>query len=429
MRTQLIGWGKRIVVRAVALLIVLSMGAPLLAGCAGLGYSTPEPVELNFVYIDKIADYQPLAEKFQKEHPNITIKLTTASAREDQGRDLMEKAAEADVMRMPVTNISSEMTKAFMPLDSLLSTNQSFPQDDLFPGTLEGLRSDGKQLGLPAGTNPFVVYYLPTKFAASGVQPPPANWTLEDFVSIAQALNNPDTTQIGTGRYGYGYCTYPTFPDVALFTYLFGGRLFDSLVQVSRPTLNDRGNVETLAWFASLKNDLGLIPDGRSPREVGALVYRSGCGLWVDWLDKSNFGVEGAPEAEPLPLPRHVASMNIASQDGYFILGRTEHPDEAFLWATFLMKEQTASGRLIPPLKTSIDSKEYEARTSKGILAVARSLPEQTVVLSMEMMRSERFGQVLSFFAEAADKVMNGEQEAQFSLDQAQQKAEAIFNQ
>ena len=418
MRKPILGW----VGCVTALLVLVS----LLAGCGGLAFSTPEPVELTFVYFEHAADYQPLADAFHSKYPHITVKLDPASP-QGGGRALLEKAAAADVLRMPVMNIPGELAAAFLPLDTMLSTSQGFPQADLFPGTLEGLRIDGKQIGLPAGTNPFVVYYLPRKFAAAGIRPPAPNWTLDDFVSTAKAIHNTDPSAVSTDRFAYGFCTYPSFPDVALFTYLFGGGLVDNLVQISQPTLNDPGNVESLAWYASLKNDLGLIPSLNSPRDVGALVYRQGCGLWVDWLDKSTFGPEGAPEAEPLPLPRHIASMNIASQDGYFLLSRTEHPDEAFLWARFLMEEQAASGRLIPPLRASVESREYAGRVPESILSVARGLPEQTLVISLEMTRNERFGGVLELFGQAALKVINEAGDAQFTLDEAQQQAEERF--
>lgn len=400
--------------------------AALLAGCAGLSFSTPEPVELTFSFAANAADYQPLVEAFQSQHPNITVQLNAVTASMGQV-DIASLAADSDVIRLSASVVDEEALEGFLPLDSLISTNPNFPQDKLFSGSLDALKYNGKLVGLPAGINPFVVYYSPKKFAAAGVQPPAAGWTLDDFVAAAKAVHNPDSSLIGTDSYAYGFCTHPALSDSALFTYIFGGRLFDSLVQVSQPTLNDPGNVAALAWYGSLRTDLELTPPTRNVREVGALVYRNGCGMWIDWLDKSTFGPEGAPEAQPLPLPSHVAEFNIAQLDGYFIQAKSEHPEEAFLWASFLMEQQAASGLLIPPVKTALDKPEYAARVSAGTLNVARSLPEQTIFLSMDMFRNERFGSVLQFFSQATQKVIDVEASPLDALDAAQQQAEQVF--
>jgi multiple sugar transport system substrate-binding protein len=398
----------------------------VLAGCGGLGLSTPEPVELTFSYLENAADYQPLVEAFQTQHPYITIKLTEISS-PGGGGGSPTWTTEGDVVRMPSIAVSEDMAEAFLPLDTLISTDQKFPQDGFFSGSLDALKYDGKLIGLPAGLNPFVVYYLPKKFAAAGVQPPAAGWTIEDFVSVATAVHNPDETLIGTDRYAYGYCTHPVLSDSALFSYIFGGRLFDSLVQITQPTLNDPGNVAALAWYGSLKTELELVPPSRNVREVGALLYRNSCGLWIDWLDKSTFGPGGAVEAEPLPLPHGVTEFNIATQDGYFISRASEHADEAFLWASFLMQQQSASGRLIPPMKQALNTPEYAARAAQSVVNVARSLPEQTVILGIEMARNQRFGNVLEYFAAASQKVIEGEASAQTALDEAQLQAEQSF--
>jgi multiple sugar transport system substrate-binding protein len=413
-------WGKRFLLS----MLILAF----LAGCSGLSFGpTSEPVTLKFSFFKNVADYETLAAEFQKQHPNITIELHPAEYSYNGGQLLAVEAGSMDAIRIPSSMIPAELSSAFLPLDSQISSAKNFPQDDLFPGSLEGLKLNGKQVGLPAGIDPFVVFYSPQKFSAMNIPTPPPNWTLEEFVNTAEAANHPDDAQIGSEKFGYGFCSHPTFTDGAIFTYLFGGGLFDSLTVISRPTLNERANVQALDWYAGLKNNKGLIPDRENPREVGMLVARSGCGLWIDWLDRSTFGRYGPEDATPLPLPAYNKAFNIATLDGYFILAKSEHPEESWQWISFLIGKQEASGSLIPPLTSQINSQEYATRANKGTLSVARSLPPQMVVLGIEMYRNQRFGKVLELFTQATTQVFKGEKDAQIALDEAQQQAEDVF--
>ena len=402
--------------------------AALLAGCSGLSLGVPdEPVTLRYLYIKDVANVEPLAKEFQRQHPNITIQLEPLEREFDGIRNLESRIAGADAIRLSVTMIPEAVASGFLPIDLQVSTAKDFPQSDIYPGALEGLKMNGKLVGLPAGINPFVVYYSPRKFAAAGVQPPPPNWTLDEFVTTAMAINNTGEALIGTDRYIYGFCSHPMFTDGAIFTYLFGGGLFDSLTLVSRPTLNQRANVDALNWYAGLKTDMGIIPDRENVRGVGELLARSNCGFWIDWLDHANFANLGPDDATPLPLPAYHEQFNVATLDGYFIFAKSEHPEEAWQWISFLMGQPAAAGILVPPLQSQIDSQEYAARADAARVTVARSLPPQMVVLGMEMFRNERFGNVLELFSQAATQVFKGEKDAQNALDAAQMQAEDIF--
>lgn len=400
----------------------------VLAGCSGfsLGESR-EPVTLRFLYIKDVAEYEPLAAEFHRQHPNITIKLEPLEMDFNGIRNLETRAEGADVIRISVTMLPEELVDEFLPIDLQILTAADFPQSDLYPGTLEALKLNGKQVGLPAGINPFVVFYSPQMFANAGVQPPPPNWTLEEFVATAIAINNTSEALVGTDRYIYGFCSHPVFTDGAIFTYLFGGGLFDSLTMISQPTLNQKANVEALDWYARLKTDMGIIPPRDNVRGVGELMARSNCGFWIDWLDRANFGSIGPLDAMPLPLPAYQKQFNVATLDGYFIFAKSENPEEAWQWVRFLMEQPTASGVLVPSLQSLIESQEYSERANAATVAVARSLPPQMVVLGMEMFRNERFGRVLQLFSQATTQVFKGEKEPQKALDDAQMQAEDIF--
>lgn len=410
--------------RTLELALVMS----LLTSCAGFSFNMDgEPVELTFVYLEQAADYAPQAAAFHDQHPNITIKLDPVARGRDTERVFAQKMADADAIRFPVFGVNDEILSTFLPLDMEITTSSDFPKEDLFPGSLEGLQMNGKQLGLPAGLIPYVVWYSPAKFNAAGVQPPSADWTLEDFVETAMEVHNAGDAAISSPTFAYGICSHPFLPDGAIFTYLFGGGLFDSMYQISAPTLNRQENIDALSWYVSLRNDFGLMPDTDRVQNVGQLVARSGCGFWLDWLDRSTFGGLGPEDAVPLPLPSYHKRFNVTTLDGYFILNHSLHPEEAWQWIEFLMQDQAASGQLIPPLQSAINSGEYEQRASRTVLNVARSLPQETVILGFEMYRNQKFGTALELFSQASVQVFNGTTSAESAMDSIQQQAEQLF--
>lgn len=413
------GWSK------IGLLLLALTLLASLPGCAGLPFGVKvEPVKLRFAYMENAADYAPLADAFHKENPHITVELVPVPLAGNSVRSLATYASQADAIRLPSMVIQEEVAQVLLPLDTMISADLEFPQAELFPNTLESLRLDGKQVAIPAGINPYVFFYNTERFAAAGVQPPTANWTIEDFVNIAMSMNSPDKT----GGVTFGFCTYPTFMDSIMFSYLFGGGILDDLYQPTMPTLNDPANVEALGWYSSLLTDFQLLPpDPLSARAVGMFIAQGNCAFWMDTLNRGAFGRFGDVKAEPLPLPAYNAAFNVAELDAYAVIAASAHPEEAYQWITFLMQQQEASGSLIPPVQALATDPEYTARVSTGAAGVAQSIGDHTVMLGLEMYRDSRMGPVIELYARAAEQVMMEQVDAQTALDQAQIEAEARF--
>lgn len=394
-----------------------------LTGCSGFTLpSSREPVTVRFAFIDGIADYGTLAEAYEKEHTNITIELIPLDLN-NLGAD--PRIAETDAIRLPIEAVQDEFAAAFLPLDSLIETDRNFPQADLFPGALEALRLDGKQVGLPAGLNPFVINYSQAKFKIAGLEPPSPGWTLEDFILSATSIH--DISQPGDVRFTYGLCTSPESPDSVMIAYLFGGGLVDNPYQPTRPTLNSTENLEALTWYASLKNDFGIVPDVRNTGEIYRLRSGIRCGYWMDWMDRAFYMSDGMDDTRMLPLPAYRAPFAAVNMDGYYILNQSEHPDETYAWLRYLMGQQRAAGQLIPPLPKLIQSQDYAGRVNPAVLAIAENLPDQAIILGLEFYRDQQLVQVLELFIQATMQVMSGEVDPATALQNAQQQAESAF--
>jgi ABC-type glycerol-3-phosphate transport system substrate-binding protein len=406
-----------------------------LPGCSGLAGLGQEPVTVTFVYFDTAADYGPLAEAFHQKNPNITIKLDPVQVNVGGGggnpeQALAQKLETADAVRVSSTMISADMAKSLLPLDTYITTDKNFPQEELFSGTLEGLKVGGKQLGIPAALNPYVVYYDPAMFKAKGVTPPVAGWTVEDFMTTAMAMNNSDESLVGTPEYAYGFCSTPQFSDSIMFAYIFGGGIFDNVSSPTTPTLNLPENIESLTWYAGLRNEFGIMPTSNEARDVGQLIVRSNCGFWMDWLDRSSFGRwMNDRDLAALPLPNYKSQFTVSTLDAYSILAKSEHADETWKWLSYIIQQPTAAGALVPPLRSIIASDEYAHLAKADVLAVARSMPAQAIVLGMEVYQDERLGKAVELYTQATAKVLDKESDAKMALDEVQKQAEQTFGQ
>ena len=215
-----------------------------------------------------------------------------------------------------------------------------------------------------------------------------------------------------------------------MFAYIFGGGIFDNITSPTMPTLNSPANIESLNWYASLRNEFGIMPASTDTRQVGELIVRSNCGFWMDWLDRSSFGRwMNERNLSALPLPNYGSPFSVATLESYSIMAASLHPDETWKWLRYIMEQPTASGNLVPPLRSIISTDEYANRAARDVLSVARAMPQETLVLGVEMYQDSRLGMVLELYGSAAAKVLNKDMDAMTALDLAQQEANKAFGQ
>jgi len=409
--------------------------ALLLGGCTTLSSPLPtaEPVVIRFVVIGEAEGIPALIETFQKENPKISIQLETMNFfRQNEGESFADLIGEIDVLRSDMRFLSPEALGAFLPLDALIEAEATFQKDDLFPGTLEAFRLDGVQLGVPAGLNPYVAFYDSVLFERAGVQPPSINWTLDDFLNAAKAVNNQTPESFSAGSLAYGVCSSPRSFDPIVLAYLFGGGLFDDFDTPTQPTLNTPENVAALEWYVALKRVHNLFPpDEGNTGGFGAGTASQGtlCGLWLQWFDSGIQERVGMHEIKMLPLPIYSDRFNVVWVDGYHIPSMSKHPQEAWKWISFLVKNQAASGDLVPPMRSQIESIDYAQRVSASALAVARSLGPETRVLKYSLFSRSGLGNAYALFLQAVDQSMTQGILPDVALDEAQVEAEKIMAQ
>lgn len=399
-----------------------------------LPQQSDKEVNIRFVYLAGSADYQSLASAFHQQHPNITIDLVAIPQLEDMYTRFQTEIANADVFRAPVRWLGDDQVQHLLPLDHLLAIDKQFPHSDLFPGSLKPLQANGKQMGIPAGLETAAIFYNPKKFEDAGIQPPGPDWTLDEFLQAAVSINN----QKDARRFTYGFCSNPNAgDDFAFFSYLFDGGMFYSNARPTRPTLNRRENVNALIWYTSLKTDYGILPDVSNSYQMTSRIAGQYCGFWMDTASRVNFGgetvyglVSDPFPVKMLPLPAHIGQYPGAAVEDYSILASSQNAPAAWEWIKYLVGQPAAAGKLIPPLKTQVFSKDNPYGLSTDLLAVASRLPENPILYPLDGMlrgNQQAVNQTAEIFHQAVVQVFNGEAGAQAALDLAQAKAEQVF--
>jgi ABC-type glycerol-3-phosphate transport system substrate-binding protein len=405
---------------------------------------TPAPVTVRFAFRANVANYLPLADAFHEKYPNITVELLSqrspASQNQEQTLGSLSltqlKMQSVDAFRDTVPYLpSASLQTEFLPLDEYIAAYKAFPAADLLPGLMEMTKIAGRQIALPAGVNPIVAYYDAARLRKANIKTPSVAWTLDDFLSVAQAANNQSAPGSRNADYVYGFCSDPMSVDPVAITYLMGGQLVDNLQNPTRPTMNSAANQRAVQWYASLRTLHGVTPDLQQLRSVyGRGIYEpialGRCGVWLGFygdLGGRAWGTLWLGEPVMMPLPRAQASFNAASVDGYYILRQAAHPQEAWLWLSYLLEHEQAAGLQMPARRSHIESQSFANRVTPDVVAVARSLPANTLIVGIGSPQS--LGALVMGYLKAVDQVVRGETDVNTALAAAQSGAQRLFGQ
>ena len=412
-------------------LVSLVMVAFLLASCAQLEaqFNPPEPVTISFAYAGRESDYEQLAAQFQEKYPHITVELKAINPGRSGGSSvLLSQFQQVDVIRANVAFLDPSQISEIQPLDEFLSIDKSFDSNDFFPGLLEAAQIEQKQMALPAGVDPMVMFYENTRFKIAGVTPPGPDYTLDEFLTIATAVNNQVEPAAGDS-YSVGFCSSPASSDPLVFAYLFGGKIFDRIDRPTRLTLNDPANIEAVEWYARLWSEYKITPPafaGGNP--TYEYLNKTWCGFWMNLYDTALYFGANTTEMRMLPLPRARAPFSYALWDAYFLTRSSAHPQEAWNWMSFLLSRQEASLRQIPPLRSQVNDSAFAQRVSADALAVARGMPDETYFYNLaEVVAGGRQFRMMEIFSMAVQQVVDGNVDAKTALDAAQTEGEKLF--
>ncbi|MBA2724469.1 MAG: extracellular solute-binding protein [Actinobacteria bacterium] len=318
-------WNRRVVVAGVAAL--------LLAPACGLfesgGGSSEEPgtvvVMLPSDNPGDIQARQALAEAFMKQHEDIPVKIQVIPAEGYDQKVFTSIAAgePPDIFGSGDVIIPTIVSKNYaLDLNTLIE-KEDYDLSSFYPQVLDGLRFDGKLVGLTDNWDTQVMYYNRELFDKAGLDYPDGTWTWDDFVSNAKQLTEGEGPEKVFGAV-HGTWFVPIFDAV----WSFGGEVFSE--DGSECLLDSKESVAGVQAVADLIEE-GLSPtpeqlEGQSPTQL----LLSGRAAMV--IDAGRWGAfelqEGRVDWAVAPLPKGPAGRQNFFHLGMFAIARNSDSKE-----------------------------------------------------------------------------------------------------
>ena len=374
---------------------------------------------VDWADLDEIPLQEEAIAEFKRLHPSIDILYEPNPGRQYEQKLLTALAADAppDVFLLDSKLIPSFTNKKIL-LDLMgwleplaIDTSQWF-------GSVMNIARRGDALyAFPKGFTPLVMYYNKTLLRASGLPPPPEDWTWDDYLSYAHALTR-DTDHDGTAdQYGTVFVNYYFY--WIPWVWSAGGDVVGPDGTASSGFLNSNATEEALQFLIDLRTRHRVSPDIGSWAQAGktgatqALFINGNVGMMVDghWRMPKflQYIREGTLDIGVAPLPRHSSGrkVNVMYESGWCVPVGTRHRREAVILAAFMAGETAsrirASRQLEIPATVAVAREVVEADPT-GL--------ERAFVREVEYCRQpwgsrlERFTEIEWVLQDAVDEVM-----------------------
>jgi multiple sugar transport system substrate-binding protein len=389
-------------------------------------------VTLRFLYRQNTVKMDALLTEFQEEYPWITVEGVPVDRYSGQIESLV-RGGNVDLFRDESMALTMAGQGLLRPLDDVQMGDWSEIRSDYIRGSWQALNIRGQQWGVPAGLDLLVAYVNSDQTQALNVSVP-EDWTMFDMLGVANTLNYPEGLPHDATRRLFGFCTAPDGMDPIILIYLFGGSIVDDINAPTRATLDDPATIEAVNWYVDLFQRYGVAPDRELVRRafsqggVYEAAMRGHCGVWMGWY--SGRGGMDSPYRwttgwRMLPLPREHTHLALADVEGYYITASSPHPEEALLLIRFLSERWEAAGQRIPPRRSMIQSAAYERAVGPDVIAIARSLPDELMMIPVDM--SPALARVGELTMVSVNRIIMEGLDAESVLAEAQRQAESAL--
>jgi multiple sugar transport system substrate-binding protein len=274
---------------------------------------------------------------------------------------------------------------ATLDLQPLIDADATFRLADYPPALLAPFRQGDGLYGLPAGVDFRVLHYNRTAFAAAGVAPPSATWTLEDLLAAAQQLTRGSGT---TKQYGFAMTGDQT-REVLFFLDDSGVAPSTGSGATLAPNFTDSQLVQAVQRYLEL---LHSAPDahlqGYSRKvplfDASSLIASGQVGMWFDFgtrfLAHGPSGIQWTPGfdwaiAAP-PLGGKPLSTNDFFVRALYISAHTPHVEACWSWLKALSNDLSSLGADFPARTTLAESDAFTSQSAPGVGEVYQAYRE-----------------------------------------------------
>lgn len=144
------------------------------------------------------AEWQKVADLVKEDHPDLSVTVQGAPWNDywtKLGTQLTSPSAPC-IVSMQSLRLAN-FTQALRPLDDLVD-GADVKLEEFDRVALEGMEVGGKLYALPYDTGPQVIFYNKDLFDKAGVDAPEPGWTVDEFESAAQDLDDAGIAPLGS---------------------------------------------------------------------------------------------------------------------------------------------------------------------------------------------------------------------------------------
>ncbi|MBB6672112.1 sugar ABC transporter substrate-binding protein [Cohnella nanjingensis] len=408
--------------KAVTLIASTALMAGVLAGCGASNGDGGKggKVTLNVWGMgDEAKSLPAMAEKFQAENPNITVKIQAIPWATAHDKLLTAVASKKgpDVVQMGTTWIPEfAAAGALMDLSGSLDQYPSLKQENFFDGSLNTTKYDNKIVGVPWYIDTRVLYYRTDLLASVGYNEAPKTW--DELSDAAQKL-----AKRGKGKYGI-----TLDPKEQTLSFMFarqnGSKLLDDQ---GKPLFNQPEFVEAVKYLNSFyqngsapKEDLGLDPVQAFKGDAIVPMFISG-----PWMVKPIN--DQAPELKDkwatAVLPKKENNISNLGGSNWSVFQYTKEQEASLKFIDFMSKPETQIewmklANAMPAAKAAWDDPFLKENTNLAVFGEQMKNAEPMPLIKAWEEISQNY---LSSF----EKIFRGGADIQKTLDEFNQTAAA----
>jgi len=276
-----------------------------------------------------LQQYRNLTRQFHETHPGILVEVKAAPSYNQPDPKSLADAADCFLGYPSLENPVSRTV--ILSLQPFLDADPLFTTDDFYPALLGPFTWQGQLWGLPAEAQPYVIEYNKDLFDVAGLAYPEADWTLDDFLAMAQDLTRGDADDKQ-----YGFVGSYEMLDLMMFVERLGGQVLDDTQDPPAAALDNPATIEAVRWYANLYLLYGVKPIFIADEEREALIDSGQVAMWTTPFDRHD-----ALRSGVLPFPQGASdsAAPLLYTTGYFISAQAVAPQACWEWIRFLTTE------------------------------------------------------------------------------------------
>lgn len=427
----------KLITKLGTLAIAAGLAVPLATGCASTA-TTPAPggassgaavqnVTLDWGFWNQGEAgnkmWQGLADEVTKQHPNITVKLTSPPFA-DYFTKLQSQLAANEapcIMSMQSLRLPA-FAQAMEPMDELLKTS-GFNASEWNPAAIKALQNNGKQYALPYGISTVVLYYNKDAFKDAGVAEPKPGWTVAEFEAAAKTITEK------TGKPAFGQ----SFSDLHMFSTLYAYNQARPVDESGKLTLTEGKMVDAFTWYTGLATakKVSLVPASASDIPWGEQQFVAGNVAMASdgsWNISSN-ATQAKFNVGVTTLP---GKGTFSANSGFGISKNCKYKKEALQAIqviTGAKAQETAAAAGTFPARTAASKTFYDGLATKvdsktpGYSAQAKAAIEGSSSDALPFLSTTKWDQTTKTIAREFILAYTGSQDPKKTLENVQQTA------